>query len=85
VTSVAALATAALAGLFTAVAARSAPGHRHARTVVQPAVTTVPTKMTVPPPPSLPRDSGSSSVTPIAPAPAPAPTPQQPVVVSGGS
>jgi len=84
VTSVATLATAALAGLFTTIAARSAPGHRSVRAVIttqQPNVAGTP----VPSPPALPSDPGSSSVTPIAPAPAPAPSQQPPAVVSGGS
>jgi hypothetical protein len=91
-TSVTAAVTVALAGAFTAMAARSFPGHKHARTVVPPTVRRSAAKpvaaVKVAPPPALPADSSSSqSVTPLAPSstPAPAPVQQQPVVVSGGS
>ena len=90
-TGVAALGTAALAVGFTALAARSFPGHRKVHTVVptqaraqRPASRRT---ATVPPPPALPASSDAQNATPLTPAPAPAPAPvqQQPVVVSGGS
>src|SRR3954447_8706691 len=89
-TGVAAVGTAALAAAFTAVAARSFPGHKQARTVVQtpaPRAATPRPTAKVPPPPALPSSSSAQSVTPLAPSPAPAPAPiqQQPVAVSGGS
>jgi hypothetical protein len=90
-TGVAALGTAALAAAFTALAARSFPGHRNVGTVV-PTLAHAPRPASrrpasVPPPPALPARSAAQSATPLVPAPAPAPAPvqQQPVVVSGGS
>jgi hypothetical protein len=88
-TGVAAVGTAALAAAFTAVAARSFPGHAHTRTpVAKPAPRLVArTARAVPAPPALPSSSSAQAVTPLAPsaAPAPAPVQQQPAVVSGGS
>jgi hypothetical protein len=76
----AALGTAALAALLTAVAARSNPAHKHARTaqtVPAPQAAT-PAVRKAPPPPALPGDSSSSSASAVAPL-------AQSVVVSGGS
>jgi hypothetical protein len=81
-TGIVAMATAALAAAFTAVAARSAPGKHHAAVVQAPKTATT---ATVPAPPALPSSAGTQEVTPLAPAPAPVATQQDPVVVSGGS
>jgi hypothetical protein len=90
-TGTAAAVTVALAGAFTAMAARSFAGHKHVQTVVPPSTTRAvrkPATANAPPPPALPADASSAqTVTPLVPAPAPAPAPvqQQPAVVSGGS
>jgi len=88
VTRIATLATAALAALFTAIAARSAPGHKSVRPVHVAVSTTTASRSSIPPPPALPGDSsssGSSAVSPLDPGQSPAPTQQPPVVVTGGS
>jgi hypothetical protein len=84
VTRIAALSTAALAALFSAVAARSTPGHKSVRPA-HVAVHSSTIHSSTPPPPALPSEQGSASASPLAPSQAPAPTQQPPVVVSGGS